>query len=101
MEPENVSVLQQSKVFDRLEKRLREDFPQLQDDICVDLMNDVCGDTHGESIEGARCLEKRRHIMEDAAHLTDAWLSADILKKMFRRLKVPCHFQRVIEFLDK
>ncbi len=100
MEPENVSVLQQSKVFDRLEKRLREDFPQLQDDICVDLMNDVCA-THGESIEGTCCLGKRRRIMEDAAPLADAWESADKLNKMFKRGAVPRHFQKVIDSLEK
>ena len=85
--------------FDRLEKRLREDFPQFQDDVCVDLMEEVC-DTHG-SVEGTCCLEKRRRIMEDAAPLADAWESADILKKIFRRGCVPSFFQKVIRFLEK
>ena len=99
MELENVSVLQESKVFDRLEKRLREDFPQFQDDLCVDLMEEVC-DTHG-IVEGTCCLGKRRRIMEVAAPLADAWESAEILKKMFRRGEVPPHFQKVIRFLEK
>ncbi len=98
MEPENISALQESKIFDRLEKRLRKDFPQFQDDVCMDLMNDVC-ETHGESVEGTCFLEERRRIMEDASHLLDAWMSADILKKMFRRLETPVHFKKVIEFL--
>ena len=62
-------------------------------------MEEVC-DTQG-SVEGTCCLEKRRRIMEDATPLADAWESADILKKMFRRLGVPRHFQKVVEFLDK
>ena len=99
MEPENASVLRQNKNFNRLEKRLREDFPQFQDDVCVALMEEVC-DTHG-SVEGTCCLEKRRRIMEDAAHLADAWESAEILKKMFRRGEVPPLFQKVIDYLDK
>ena len=100
MEPENVYALQQSKMFNRLEKRLREDFPQFQDDVCVDLMEEVC-DSHGEFIEGICCLKKRRRIMEVAAPLTDAWESADTLKKIFRRGAVPRHFQKVIRFLEK
>ena len=100
MEPENVYALQQGKIFDRLEKRLREHFPQFQDAICVDLMEEVC-DTHGESIEGTCCLGKRRRIMEDAAPLADAWESADKLNKMFKRGAVPRHFQKVIDFLEK
>ena len=99
MEPENVYTLQQSRDFDRLEKRLREDFPQFQDDVCVDLMEEVC-DSHG-SVEGICCLKKRRRIMEVAAPLTDAWESADTLKKIFRRGAVPRHFQKVIRFLEK
>ena len=98
MEPENVWVLQQNKNFNRLEKRLREDFPQFQDDVCVDLMDEVC--EHG-GVEGTCCLEKRRRIMEDAAPLADAWESADILKKIFRRGYVPSFFQEVIRFLEK
>ena len=73
----------------RLEKRLREDFPQFQDDVCRDIIRDVC------------CLEKRRRIMEDAAPLADAWESADKLKKMFMKNAVPVHFQKVIAFLAK
>jgi len=99
MEPENVSVLQQNKNFNRLEKRLRENFPKFQDDVCVDLMEEVC-DTHG-GVEGTCCLEKRRRIMAEAAHLADAWESADKLKKMFKRGAVPRHFQKVIRFLEK
>ena len=76
-----------------------EHFPQFQDDVCLDLMEEVC-DTHGFT-EGTCCLEKRRRIMEDAAPLAEAWESADILKKLFRRGDVPRHFQKVIDFLEK
>ena len=97
MEPENVCALQQSKDFNRLEKRLREDFPQFQDDDCVDLLEEVC--SHG-NVEGTCCLEKRRRILQDAAPLADAWESAEILKKMFKRGEVPPLFQNVIRFLN-
>ena len=83
----------------RLEKRLREDFPQFQDDVCRDIIREVCDSHTGEG--GVCCLEKRRRIMEDAAPLADAWESADKLKKMFMKNAVPVHFQKVIAFLAK
>ena len=99
MEPENAWVLEQIELYEDEEEELKDDFPQFQDDLCIDLMEEVC-DTHG-AVEGRCCLEKRRRIMEDANHLLDAWMSAGILKKMFKRGEVPRHFQKVIEFLDK
>ena len=99
MEPANAYASQRSRKSDRLEKRLMEDLPQFQDDVWVDIMEDIC-DTHG-SVEGTRCLKKRRRIMEVAAPLADAWESADKLKKMFKRGEVPPLFQKVIRFLEK
>ena len=104
MEPENAWALQQGKNFNRLEKRLREDFPQFQDDECVDLLKEVCDtdsfDSHSGSVEGTCCMEKRRRIIHDAAALADAWVSAEILRKIFRRGGIPVHFNKVIRFLD-
>ena len=74
----------------RNEKRLKKDFPQLQENAdCVDLLDDVY------------CLEKRRRIMQDATHLADAWESAEILKKIVKSEAAPRHFLNVIHFLEK
>ena len=99
MEPETVFAEEQVEIFNRLQDELMEHFPQFQDDVCVDLMEEVC-DTHG-STEGTCCLKKRRRIMEDAAPLADAWESADVLKKLFRRGEVPLHFLKVARFLEQ
>ena len=87
---------EQAELYDEEEQNLIDDFPQYQDDLCIALLEDERCDTHGMG-----CLRKRRRIMEEANHFLEAWMSADFLKKMFRRSEVPRHFQRVIEFLDK
>ena len=91
---------EQIELYDEEEQNLIDDFPQYQDDLCIALLEDEHCDTHG-AVEGRCCLRKRRRTMEEASHFLEAWMSADFLKKMFRRGEVPRHFQRVIEFLDK
>ena len=86
-------------VFYQMEEKLIEDFPQFQDDVCLDILEEVCY-SHG-STESTCCLRKRRRIMEDAAPLADAWESTDNLKKMFRKGEVPKLFQKIIDFLEK
>ena len=95
-EPDSDWHMEQIELYEEEEEELKDDFPQFQTEFCVELMQDVC--EHG-AVEGRCCLEERRRIMEDASHLLDAWMSADILKKMFRRLETPVHFKKVIEFL--
>ena len=106
------------KLIDEEEDKLIDDFPQYQDDLCIALMENVDDIDPPDERKIARlkaphlyhidlpecelaCLKKKRRIMEEANHLLEAWMSADFLKKMFRREEVPRHFQKVIDFLEK
>ena len=100
MEPWVVFSVRQTQQERRENRLLREDFPQFQDDVCLDILGEVC-DLHTKFVEGACCREKKRRIMQDAAPLAEAWESADNLKKMFRTSAVPAHFHQVILFLNR
>ena len=100
MEPWVVYSVRQTQQERRENRLLREDFPQFQDDVCLDILEEVC-DVHTKFVEGPCCREKKRRIMQDAAPLAEAWESADNLKKMFRTSAVPAHFHQVILFLNR
>ena len=77
------------------EKDLIAEFPEFQDAACTAIVESVC-DEHDSESEGLR---KRRRIMEDAQPLAEAWESAEFLKKIFGKDKLPSHFAAVCRFL--
>ena len=88
----------ESKEIEEAEEDLENEFPDFQDDTCKAILEHVCTE-HGPSYEGDCCLRKRRRIMQEAESLAEAWESAENLKKLFRKNKIPNTFWHVCNFL--
>ena len=85
-----------------MEEELIEDFPRLQDELCKHIVQKVRLDDDWELdhvVEGALCLMKRHHIMEEAPHLAKAWECSGMLRKIFRQGNAPSFLKLVIRFL--
>ena len=89
---------QEQDEIEEMNYDLEIDFPDFQDDTCKAILEHVCTE-HGPSYEGQCCPRKRRRIMDDAQPIAEAWESAENLKKLFRKDKIPKHFVHVCTFL--
>ena len=85
--------MEQQNEIEEMKEDLIDDFPEFQDATCTAIVE---SDEHHSEYEG---LQKRRRIMEDAQPIAEAWESAENLKKLFRKDKIPKHFVHVCKFL--
>ena len=82
----------ESKEIEEAEEELENEFPDFQNDTCRAILE------HDDS-EGICRLRKRRRIMQEAESLAEAWESAENLKKLFRKDKIPNTVWHVCQFL--
>ena len=85
----------ESKEIEEAEEELENEFPDFQDATCKAILEHVCE----HDSEGICCLRKRRRIMQEAESLAEAWESAENLKKLFRKNKIPNTVWHVCQFL--